>query len=232
MCYVCIKYITHRTPMAVKVLMRRPGPSIGSLPIGGPSNAVSAIDGLKGMLSGAADKIARFASGTDFARKSASGEALSFTEKVGEFIARNAPHIEPGAVAELLMKAKTPLLITLGVTAAAGLVYLAYKLYKHFTEKSARETVETIMADLRNVAPDILTVPGWEDQVKEDVWKAVNSGANNMVNEVARIKATLLDKQQKTNPKGMGAGINMFKHTPIPRIRATPRGKGAGMMTI
>jgi hypothetical protein len=155
-------------------------------------------------------------------RKSASGEALTFAQKVSEFIARNAPKVEPGAVMDILQKAKTPLLVTLGVTAAAGLIYLAYKLYKHFTEKSARETVETIMADLRNVAPDIFNVPGWEAQVETDVMNAVTSGPENMVNEIARIKATLIDKQQKTNPRGMGAGINMFPGTHC----------GAGVMTV
>lgn len=215
--------------MSVKVLMRRPGPKIGSIiPQSTPS--VSSLPGLKTMFSNLGDKL----SSAFATRKSASDGPLSFIEKVGEFVSRNAPSVDPITVMSLMSAAKVPTLVALGVAAAAGIVYLAYKLYKHFTEKGARETIEVIVKDLRNVAPDIFNVPGWAEQIEADVTAAVNSGPEEMINKIAAIKATLLEKQKATAPKNLGSGINMFiqPHRHIPTNLHSIHGHGAGLMTI
>lgn len=230
--------------MAVKILQRRPGSRISglsgprrlfsghsSLPELGPhipypeppSKVVSSLSALKGLLSGVSESAASAMQH----RRAADDMPLSFFERVNEFIARNAPNIEPGAVMDTLSKAKVPILVTLGVAAAAGLGYLAYRLYKHFTAKSAQETITTIMEDFRSVAPSIFEVSGWPEQIKADVTAAVNAGPEEMVKRVAEIKATLISKQQKTDPKRGGGGINVFQ-----RLPPFAQMKGTGIMTI
>lgn len=213
--------------MSVKILMRRPGPQIGSTILPSSAPTVSSLPSIKNILAGVGSKI----SSAFATRKSASGEALSFVEKVGEFIARNVPSVDVSTVIGLMSAAKIPVLAALGVAAAGGIVYLAYKLYKHFTEKGAKETIATIMKDLRDIAPDIFNVPGWAEQIETDVAAAVESGPEEMINKIADIKTTLLEKQRATSPKNIGAGINVFAgELPYP---AQIRGMGgAGLMTI
>jgi len=196
--------------------MRRPSP-VSSVPIGSSNNIISSLAGLTSSLG---EKI----SSAFATRKSASGDALGFAERVGEFISRNVPSIEPGVVMDLMLRAQTPLLIALGVTAAAGIVYLAYRLYKHFTEKNAKDTINTIMEDLRNIAPDVFKVEGWSEQIEADVADAVTAGPEEMIKRIAEIKTKIFEKQHATDPKKIGGGINVF--------RKSSNARGAGLMTI
>lgn len=213
--------------MSVKILMRRPGPSLGSVLSQPSPPPVSSLPTFKNILTGLGDKI----SSAFATRKSASGDALSFVEKVGEFIARNVPSIDPITVMNLMSAAKVPALAALGVAAAAGIVYMAYRLYKHFTEKGARETIETIMKDLRDTAPDVFNVPGWAEQIEEDVTTAVGAGPEEMINKIAQIKNTLIEKQRATAPKNIGAGLNVFGALPYPVQMKGTSVRGGGLMT-
>jgi hypothetical protein len=223
--------------MAVKTLRRIPQGSIHINPA--PTQASLGI--LRG---GLTDIGARVASALA-TRKSADGGPLSIGERVQEFIARNAPNItiDPTFVFDTLKKMKTPIIAALGIAAVAGLVYLSYRLYKHFTAPKANEAANTMMADLHNLAPDVFAIDGWEAAVRSRVEAAVNAGPEGMVEQLAQIKAELQEMQHKTKPEALGAGINMFKHGCSQRkvkvgvrVKVKARGKrskghaGAGMV--
>lgn len=198
----------------VKVLMRRPRP-VSSVPDLSPAAVVGSLGGLGSRLKDAV--------GSAFAtRKSADDGPLSFISRVREFIARNGPDIDLSFIISALSGLKTPIMITLGVAAVAGLVYLAWKLYKHFTTGGAANAVDTIMADLKSIAPDLFGVPGMEESVADKVANAVESGPEEMVKQVAEIRADVMAKQHKTDPARVGSGIDYFK----PHSRK----RGAGMI--
>ena len=198
----------------VKVLMRRPRP-VSSVPSFNPTPIIGSLGGLGNRL--------KEVVGSAFAtRKSADDGPLSFVSRVREFIARNGPDIDLSFVINALAGLKTPVMVTLGVAAVAGLVYLAWKLYKHFTTGGAANAVDTIMADLKSLAPDLFEVPGMEDSVEDKVANAVESGPEEMVKQVAEIRADVMANQHKTNPARVGSGIDYF--------RAHGRKRGTGMV--
>ena len=196
----------------IKVLMRRPG-AVSSVQPAAGNHIVSSLGALGNRLSDAA--ASAFAT-----RKSADGGPLSFISKVCEFIARNGPDIDLSFIVNALAGLKTPILITLGVAAVAGLVYLAWKLYKHFTAGGAASATKTIMEDLQSIAPDLFGVPGMPEAIADQVSAAVQAGPTEMVREVAEIKADVMQKQHKIDPGRAGSGINYFGE----------RHRGAGMI--
>lgn len=161
-------------------------------------------------------------------RKSASGEPLTIAQRISEFIHFNKPNIslDMDSFIATLQRLKVPGLAILGVAFVAGVAYLAYRLYKNWNEKKAAETVNKIMKDFEESTPELLQLPGWYEQVKNEVVAAVNSGSDTqMVELIAKIKTALVEKQQSMG-KQVGSGIDLFEdHIPIRR-----RYHGAGVI--
>lgn len=159
-------------------------------------------------------------------RKSVDGAPLSLLDRVKEFIHFKKPNINLANVGDVLQRLKVPGLVLLGVAFVAGLVYLAYKLYRNWSDKKAAETVDKIMADLRETAPSLMEVPGWFEKVRAEVEAAVYSGdETQMVESIAKIKTEIIEKQKSIGEK-VGAGIDLFAESP--RIH-TRIGRGAIM---
>lgn len=160
-------------------------------------------------------------------RKSADGEALSFIDRIKEFIHFKKPNIDLPPVGEMLQKLKVPGLVILGVSFIAGLIYLAYKLYKNYSAQKAEDTINKIMADLVETAPDLMKLPGWSEKIRAEVEYAVTSGSeNSMVEEIARIKTSVIDKQKSMGAK-VGSGIDLFRSQPM-TYKHILRGYGSG----
>ena len=187
----------------VKVLMRNskldPRPFVQMVPNIEPRNSMldSLTDRFKSMFA---------------TRKSASGGPLTIAERIGEFIARNKPNIDidmPSLVTTLA-NLKVPALAILGIAFVSGLAYLAYKLYNNWSASKAEETVNKIMKDFEETTPDLLDIPGWYDQVRNEVVAAVNTGnEKDMVERVAAIKNSIMEKQQSMGGR-VGGGIDLI----------------------
>jgi hypothetical protein len=132
---------------------------------------------------------------------------------VKEFITRAVGHeIDTSFILDALRSVKTPLIVTIGIAAVAGLVYLAYKLYKNWNPSLVKNTLETIMADIRDIAPSIVGVPGWLEEIRARVSGIISGSKDDpaaMVSQLAEMRADLMDKQARTNPKAAGSGIDM-----------------------
>jgi hypothetical protein len=217
--------------MSVVKTLRRMPRAQGALPIVGVGDRVlGALGGLKNFItSGVGDYAA------SHARKSADGEALSVASYIKEFIIRAAgSEIDSSFVLNAVKSIKGPILAVLGVAAVAGLIYLAYKLYKNWNPAAVQQTIDTVIADLKNIAPSIVSVPGWLNEIRERVTRIVSSdGASSptaMVSELADIKADLMSKQEKAEPGRGGAGIDMIRHHLTYRSSEPRRRRGAGMV--
>jgi hypothetical protein len=143
-------------------------------------------------------------------RKSASGEPLSIAQRIAEFIHFKKPNIDLGSMYPLLQKLKVPGLVLVGIAFISGLAYMAYKLYKNWSEKKANETVDKIMKDFTDSTPELLHLPGWYDQVKNAVSEAVYSKNDTyMVEQITKIKTSIVEKQQSMGHP-IGSGIDFF----------------------
>jgi|ERR1700744_1674967 len=159
------------------------------------------------------------------ARKSASGGPLTVAERVGEFIARNKPNlnIDTSAIASIASKLKVPGLALLGVAFVAGVSYLAYKLYRKWSDSNAEAAINKIMEDLKSTAPDLFKIPGWADQVRNEVIEAVSSGNDvAMTEKILQIKTAVVEKQNSMG-KPVGAGIDLFYDKQSPRYTKRER---------
>lgn len=146
-------------------------------------------------------------------RKSASGNPLSVAERISEFIHFNKPNIDIGSISPLIQKLKVPGLILVGVAFIAGLAYMAYRLYSNWSEKKADETINKIMKDFSESTPELLQLPGWYDQVRNEVAEAVNSKNDTyMVEQITRIKTSMIEKQ-KSMGHPVGSGIDFFGYS-------------------
>jgi len=160
-------------------------------------------------------------------RKSADGGPLSVLDRIKEFIHFKKPDIDMGSVGDILQKLKVPGLVLLGVAFVGGLIYLAYKLYRNWSDKKAEDTINTIMKDFANTAPELLEVPGWQEKVRNEVADAVYSGnEQTMVESITKIKSAIVEKQQSLGKK-VGAGIDLFLED-MPTLKARV-GRGAIM---
>lgn len=146
-------------------------------------------------------------------RKTADGGPISFLSRIKEFVARNKPNISVDwtKVSDVLEKIKAPTFIILGVAFIAGVSYLAYRLYKNFSENKAKETIDKIMKDLEETSPDLLKVHGWRQSVRNEVAGAVLSGnENTMIDKIMKIKEKIIEHQNTINPQNTGNGIDLF----------------------
>lgn len=149
---------------------------------------------------------------------------LGFLDKVKEFIHFHAPKVNMGLLSDMLSRAKGPLLATLGVAAAAGLAYLAYKIYKNRHEIPG--AVNKLMEDIRSAAPDLLKVQGWAESIRKNISDTLHEYADDpskLVNKLAQLKNTILGHQTSIAPVGQGINI-------IVAMKAKKRPhKGAGI---
>lgn len=161
-------------------------------------------------------------------RKSVDGAPLGFLDRIKEFIHFKKPNIDLSQIKDIAQKLKIPGLVILGVSFIAGLIYLAYKLYKHFTPEKVNETIDSIMADFMETAPQLMQIPGWAEKIREEVRLAVESGdQSKMVEEIARIKTSIIEKQESLG-ENVGKGIDLFRRRPL-TYRNIARGRGAIM---
>jgi hypothetical protein len=182
--------------MAVKVLQRRHNPMIPNLESPPPQST--------SFFSNFGKNLAKH-------KKSASGQPLTIGERISDFIAFNKPNVNLGAMGPLLQKLKIPSLIIAGISFVAGLAYLAYRLYSNWSDKKANETIEKIMKDFSETTPDLLKLPGWYDQVKNEVTQAVRSGNDkHMVEQITKIKTAMIEKQ-KSMGHAVGSGFDLFE---------------------
>lgn len=216
----------------VKTLRRLPRVQ-GSLPIVGIGDRVlGALGGLKNLITSSVGDYA-----ASHARKPADGESLSIASYIKEFITRAAgSEIDSNFILNAVKSIKGPVLAVLGVAAVAGLIYLAYKLYTNWNPAAVQQTIDTIIADLKSIAPSIVAVPGWLNEIRERVVRIVSSDSQQspiaMVSELADIKADLIDKQKKADPKVAGAGIDMFgRNSQSTPHRLRRRARGSGMVS-
>lgn len=163
------------------------------------------------------------------ARKSADPEGHSVPDRIREFFFQNAPtiasNIDMDTIGEITSKLKMPLLVTVGIAAAAGLAYLVYKLYTN--RASIASTIDNVMQDLKSVAPDLTKVEGWADNIKQEVTSALSSDSPaTALEKLVKIKDAVMG-HQKSISGHVGSGINHLRERPSRH----PRGRGAGLKT-
>lgn len=144
------------------------------------------------------------------ARKPAEG-TLSFLDRVREFIHFNAPKAPLSSIMSTLSHAKMPILVSLGVAAAGGLAYLAYKVYQNRDEIPS--AINKIMEDIRETVPDLVQVQGWAQSIRNEVTSIVDKFADapsKLISKIAELKATVMNHQSTINPENMGGGVNMI----------------------
>jgi len=163
------------------------------------------------------------------ARKSADPEGFSVPDRIREFFFQNVPNLaanmDMDKISEISSKLKMPLLVTVGIAAAAGLAYLVYKLYTN--RSSIATTVDNVMTDLKSIAPNLTKVEGWFDTIKKEVTDALSTDSPaSALERLVKIKDAVIG-HQKTITGTVGSGIN-FLHDARPRHT---RGRGAGLRT-
>ena len=128
-------------------------------------------------------------------------------------------YIDKEAVFGLIKRLKLPIVATIGIAAVAGLTYLAYRLFKSRQEGQPKqsqealkvETVETVMEDLHNIAPGILSIESWRQWAVQKVTDAIGTKTGDqLVEELAKISASLKEKQAQLNPTGGGRGGSLL----------------------
>lgn len=147
------------------------------------------------------------------ARKPAGDEPLTIAERIKESLIANFPNLSSGiftALPELMAKVKGPLLATLGVAAVAGIAYLVYRLYKKYTGDRAAQTVDAFVQDVKASAPDLVAIEGWEDSIRNEAAAAVAElPPAELVEKLAKIKASALEHQHDTKPENVGSGLSI-----------------------
>lgn len=191
--------------MSVKVLMRRSAP---------PPPPRSFMDTFL-------DKFTDFTTAASRARKPAGDEPLSVFDRVKEFFVFNGPRIDLETLQQLMSKVKMPLLIALGVAAAAAVAYGVYRLYKHFSTAKTEEerqqaeenALETFVKDVRSVAPDLMKIEGWEASLRAEAEKAIleHSDPASLVEKLTKIKAAAKEHQESINPANVGSGLGLME---------------------
>lgn len=139
-------------------------------------------------------------------RKSASGDAASALELIKEFFTMNAPDISLANITALASKLKMPLLIAVGIAAVAAIIYLVYKVYTN--RESIQAAIDEFMADLKNVAPDLVKIPGWLDSIKHEISDAFSmENPAGIVERLVKIKDAVMGHQKTISPANMGSGL-------------------------
>lgn len=205
------------------------------LPSGGPSARLGPVRNV-----GFADKMSTvfraFSDGGT--RKTADGAPPSILEKIREFITQNVPKFSGDTqfVSDLVQKLKVPAIAALGIAFVGGLAYLAYRLYKHHTQKNVDSTVSAVMADIQSTTPDLLKIPGWADTIRAEVTAAASAGGDPaaFVEKIAAIKSAVIAHQKSINPSRVGSGFNMISFRISPGLRGHRRaqqrsGTGGGI---
>jgi hypothetical protein len=157
-------------------------------------------------------------------RKTAEGAPLTIMEKIREFIVQNKPNItaDPSAIIAAAKRVKMPLLAVAGVAFIAGVSFLAYKLYKHWSEGKANETIAKIMKDIEASTPDLLRMDGWREQIHQEVSDAVHAGSpEEMTKRITEIKTAVIEKQRSSG-KAVGAGIDLFREGAVEKVGMFP----------
>jgi hypothetical protein len=172
--------------------------------------------------------IAPFFSQASRARKSADPGGFSVPDRIREFFFQNAPNIardiDMDKIGEIAGKVKMPLLVTVGIAAAAGLAYLVYKLYTN--RASIASTIDNVMQDLKSIAPDLTKVEGWAENIKKEVTDALSTDSPaTALEKLVKIKDAVMG-HQKSITGNVGSGIDFLREH-----RARARVRGAGIKT-
>ncbi len=216
--------------MSVKILRRTHAPLMRPAPA-----ASSSLPGLfSSKVNDIRDRFASMFTQASRARKSADPEGFSVPDRIREFFFQNAPSIASGIdmekIGEMVKGLKLPLLVAVGVAAAAGIAYLVYKLYTN--RATIAESVDSVMNDLKSVAPDLTKIDGWADSIKKEVTDAFASGNPNTAFErLVKIKDAVMGHQHSISGH-VGSGINHLVRQNSTRRYYQPRrlqGRGAGL---
>jgi hypothetical protein len=181
--------------MSVKVLHRRPGPTV-----------VTSLPGLTSAVPPSTSGIGSLIGDT------AGSAASSFSAAaIQSFLASKISSVDAASVASLAGTLKVPLLIALGIAAAAALAYLVYLVYTH--REPIGNAINKVIADLKSIAPDLTAIPGWLDNIKREVADAFSSSnPATALEKLAKIKKAVLGHQVGINPSNVGSGIDLFGH--------------------
>ena len=212
--------------MSVKILRRTHAPLMNA-PAAQTSTSIPGL--LRSKFNEVRNSLSPIVNQASRARKSADPEGFSAGERIREFIFQNAPKIaqdmDMEKLGEIASKLKMPLVVAVGVAAAAGFAYLIYKLYTN--RATIAETIDNIMADLKSIAPDLSKIEGWAEHVKKEVSEALSShSADTALERIVKIKDAVLNHQVNTSGR-VGHGINFLQQSQ----RRPVRGRGAGLKT-
>lgn len=221
--------------MSVKILRRTHAPLMRPAP-GPMSTSIPGLISSKfGEIKSAISPLfSTTVSNVSRARKSADPEGFSVPDRIREFFFQNAPTIaanmDMDKIGEITSKLKMPLVVTIGIAAAAGLAYLVYKLYTN--RATIAETVDNIMKDLKSVAPDLTKVEGWAESIKKEVSDALSGNSpDSALEKLAKIKDAVMG-HQKSMTGAVGSGINFLREPRRVRGPNAPyagRRRGAGL---
>lgn len=168
------------------------------------------------------------------ARKSADPDGFSVPDRIREFFFQNAPTIASNMdidkLDEILGKLKMPLVVAIGIAAAASLAYLVYKLYTN--RATIAETIDNVMKDLKAVAPDLTKIEGWADSIKKEVTDALYSNSpDTALERLVKIKDAVLG-HQKSMTGSVGSGINFLHEKRYRRVTRPIRANRGGGIKV
>lgn len=128
-------------------------------------------------------------------------------DSVISMISSRASDISMADITTLAAKLKMPVLIILGIAAAAAIIYLVYKVYTN--REPIGRAINEFIEDIKRIAPDLTRIPGWLESIKHKITNAFQSkNPASAVSELAGVKAAVIEHQKTIGP--VGSGIDFF----------------------